>query len=132
MEITLYTDASYKNQRYCISDVNGNPLWYGTFYYKVAHQAEAELRSAKKAVYTAYKYKEKYGIKDLKLILMTDARWITNQDSPKNKSYILTLLAKKYGISLDVRYVRSKENYADKYTKMHNGKDILLFKKLSL
>lgn len=119
-QLDLYSDAKAKYDRFAITDANGNVVWYGKFLYSDkdynGEQWIGELAAAKKSVWLASKVKEELNLDYLKLNLYVDAQWLTYQDHPKQKGYILTWLAKKYGIDLNVEWIRGENNPADKWT----------------
>jgi len=119
--LTLYTDASLGG--FAVTDENGEPLWYGRFFDgEGERQSDAELGSAKKAVWLAGKVREVLGAPVLALTLRTDCTWLTYQDSPKRKGFVLTKLAKRYGILLSVQWVVGRKNLADHYSRTRGFK----------
>lgn len=118
--VTLFTDAKASQDRFAITDSEGDVLWYGKFFESEqdynGEQSSGELASAKKAVWLASKIKEAVGAAAIELILMVDAQWLCYQDHAGQKGYPLTQLAKKHNIRLDVRWIPGKENPADKWT----------------
>ncbi len=116
--VTLYTDAKASYGNYAICDKDGNALWYGKFFPEdnAGEQSRAEVASAKKAVWLASKIKEAIGNKPIHLNLIVDAQWLCYQDHSGQKGYVLTQLAKKHGIMLEVTWIKGTENPADEYT----------------
>lgn len=116
--ITLFTDAKASACRYAICGADGQPLWHGRFFDNdnAGEQSQAELESAKKAVWLADKIRESVGSEACKLILKVDAQWLTYQDHAGQKGFVLSTLARKYGIVLEVVWIPGTENPADKYT----------------
>ena len=119
-EVTLYSDAKASNDKFGITDEDGNVLWYGKFFDNDTdyngEQSSGELAAAKKAVWLATKIKEAAGLSAMRLILMVDAQWLTYQDKFKQKGSILTYMANKNNIDLIVQWIPSKDNPADKWT----------------
>ena len=116
--LTLFVDAKASANGFGICDRNGDVLWYGKFFHDedAEEQSKAELCAAKKAVWLAGKVKEAVGNKPIHLQLMVDAQWLTYQDHGGQKGYVLTQLARKYGLKLEVEWIPGKENPADFYT----------------
>jgi hypothetical protein len=116
--LTLYTDAKASYGNFAICDKNGDVLWYGKFFPEdnAGEQSRAEVASAKKAVWLASKVKEAIGGKPIYLNLIVDAQWLCYQDHSGQKGYVLTQAARKYGIKLDVTWIKGTENPADEYT----------------
>jgi|GEM_PF-2380584 hypothetical protein len=119
--VTLFIDAKASAGRYAITDESGNPVWYGRFFdndieHGADEQSGAELCAAVKAVWLASKIREAAGLPVLELVLMTDAQWLTHQDGPHQKGFRLTRDAKRFQLRLDVRWIRGKDNPADRFT----------------
>lgn len=116
--LTLYTDAKASYGNYAICDKDGSILWYGKFFPEdnAGEQSRAELASAKKAVWLASKVKEAMGNKPIHLNLIVDAQWLCYQDHSGQKGYTLTQAAKKYGIKLEVIWIKGTDNPSDFYT----------------
>ena len=116
--LTLYSDAKASAGRFAICDKDGNVVWYGRFFETddADEQSRAELSAAKKAVWFASKVMEYIGQKSLMLNLYVDAEWLTYQEHSGQKGYILTQMARKYNIKLDVSWISGKENPADEWT----------------
>lgn len=116
--LTLYSDAKASFGNYGICDKNGDVLWYGKFFSSdnASEQSDAELASAKKAVWFANQVKESLGEKALLLNLIIDAQWLTYQTHSGQKGYVLTQMANKYNIKLNVEWISGKENPADVWT----------------
>lgn len=116
--VELYVDAKASYGKFGITDKDGDVLWYGKFFDndEAGEQSAAELSAAKKAVWLASKIKEAINENAIELILYVDAQWLTYQDHYGQKGYVLTLLAKKYNIKLDVKWVKGVDNLADKWT----------------
>ena len=114
MEITIYTDAKASKDRFALVNINKKPIWFGRFF-EPNEQWTAELESAKKAVWLAGKVKEHFN-EEVKLNLITDAEWLCYQKKKKKKGYVLTYLANKYGVGLNVSWISGQENPADAFT----------------
>ena len=128
-KLVLYSDAKAKNNRFGITDADGNPLWYGLFFdsdrdYN-GEQSTGEMAAAKKAVWLAGKIKEILNLKNIELELRVDAEWLTwaneanrsdHDGKTGGKALKLAYAAKKAGIELTVEHVRGVDNPADKYT----------------
>lgn len=118
-EVTMYSDAKLGKNRFGITDVDGNPLWFGKFFhndyiYKNT-QTTGELSAASKAVWLASKIKEELAVESIQINLYVDAEWLTYQQ-PHNKGFLLTKNAKKFGVILNINWVSGVNNPADKYT----------------
>ena len=116
--LTLYCDAKASAGRYGICDKDGNVVWHGRFFEEddAGEQSRAELSAAKKAVWFASKVKESLEQNALMLNLFVDAEWLTYQDHGGQKGYVLTQIARKYNIKLNVSWIPGVENPADEWT----------------
>jgi hypothetical protein len=119
-QVTLYVDAKASHDRFAITDEDGNVLWYGKFFDNDSdyngEQSSGELAAAKKAVWLASKIKEATGSDAIKLNLYVDAQWLTYQDHPGQKGFVLTQLARKYNIDLNIEWIPGANNPADSWT----------------
>lgn len=117
-DITLYSDAKASHGRFGICGADGNVVWHGRFFAEdnAREQSDAELEAAKKAVWMASKIKEAAGAKVAKLTLLVDAQWLVYQDNSKQKGFVLTQLATRFGLVLDVQWIPGTDNPADEWT----------------
>jgi hypothetical protein len=124
--VILYSDAKAKNDRFGITDKDGNPVWYGRFFdndrdYN-GEQSSGEMAAANKAVWLASKVGESAGAGGIKFILMVDVQWLTYANSDLintdagGKAKALRYAAERLGVVLDVGHVAGLDNPADKYT----------------
>ena len=125
IEITLYTDAKAKTDRFAICNAEGEAVWYGKFFaddrdYN-GEQSTGEMAAAKKAVWLAKKVADETGAK-ARLTLKTDAEWLTwaNYCDPGSKqggkARELAKAAAYYGVELEVEHVKGAANPADVWT----------------
>lgn len=123
-EITFYSDANAKYEKFAVTDKEGDPVWYGRFFHEdydfKGHQASAELSAAKKAVFLASKVAENIQ-GNISLKLYVDAEWLTFMDG--KVSWKLWHQAKKLNVDLHVIWVKSAENLADPYTRDEDYKN---------
>lgn len=124
-KVTLYSDAKCKNNRFGITDKDGNPVWHGIFFDNenvYREQSAQEMAAAQKAVWLAGKIKDELNLPAIGLALYVDAEWLTfancvNEGSKNGgKARKLAEMANKYGVLLEVRYVKGTSNPADYYT----------------
>jgi len=119
-ETTLYVDAKASADRFAITDEDGNVLWYGRFFDNDrdydGEQSSAELAAAKKAVWFAGKIKETLNEDAIRLNLYVDAQWLLYQDHPGQKGFVLTQLANRYNVQLNLEWIPGKDNPADEWT----------------
>jgi hypothetical protein len=118
--VTLYSDAKASQDRFAITDKDGNVLWYGRFFDNDTdyngEQSSGELAAAKKAVWLGSKIKEAVNAPAISMTLYVDAQWLTYQDKFKQKGSILSAMARKYDIDLSVEWIPGTENPADEWT----------------
>jgi hypothetical protein len=120
--LTLFSDAKAKNDRFGITDKDGNPVWYGKFFdsdldYN-GEQSSGEMAAAKKAVWLASQVAKAVG-GTVKLKLMVDAEWLTwanSTDGRGGKAKRLKETADKLCVILSVEHIPGKTNPADYYT----------------
>lgn len=123
-QITLYTDAKASADRFAVCNQDGEVVWSGRFFGKVAEQSACELESAKKAVWLAKKVAEDNKLDHIKLKLYVDAEWLcyansVNKDTNSKtggKARALGNYANYLGVYLEVVWVSGERNPADKYT----------------
>ena len=126
--VVLYSDAKAKNDRFGITDKDGNPLWYGLFFdndrdYE-GDQASGEMAAAKKAVWLASKIAAMTKGGTIKLILRVDAQWLiwanpstfVQDQSKGGKAVELRKAAERLGVVLFVEWIKGENNPADEYT----------------
>ena len=123
-QITLYTDAKAKFDRFAICDCNGEVVWYGRFFdndrdYN-GEQSSGEMAAAKKAVWLALKVAEALGESAIALNLKVDAEWLTwaNGTDPKvgGKAKALREAAQRLNVALTVEHIPGTTNPADAWT----------------
>lgn len=113
-EVTLYSDAKARCERFAICDRNGEVVWYGRFFDgEGSEQSAAELESAKKAIWLASKVRESLGHQAVKLTLIVDAQWLC---SLSGKAAVLAENARKMSIDLNMEWSAGTSNPADKWT----------------
>ena len=120
--ITLFSDAKAKNNRFGITDEDGDPLWYGQFYHVMDEQSAGEMEAAKKAVWLARKIADENTIDKINLILKVDAQWLryankwASDTKTGGKARQLMESAIKNRVYLKVEHVPGIDNPADEYT----------------
>jgi hypothetical protein len=126
-QVTFYSDAKAKNDRFAICDKGGEPVWHGQFFddrnYN-GEQSSGEMAAALKAVWLASKVKEALGAETLKLILKVDAEWLcwaNDTDGKGGKAVKLAQEAKRFGLLLEIEHVYGTQNPADHYTLEKKG-----------
>jgi hypothetical protein len=123
-EVTLFTDAKARCERFAVCDREGQVVWFGRFFDgEGSEQSAAELEAAKKAVWLAGKVREALGVPELRLNLMVDAEWLTWANARAEgdfktggKAKVLAQLAERAGLQLHVEWVRGTSNPADRWT----------------
>lgn len=115
-EVTLFSDYKSSQNRFAITDQNGNVLWYGICFDCSGEQSDGELDAAKKAVWLASKIKESLSLSAIQLNLYVDAQWLTYQTHPGQKGYALTILSKKYNVKFNIEWIPGSNNPADRWT----------------
>lgn len=116
-EVTLYSDAKARCDRFAICDRDGDVVWFGRFFDDDAdyngEQSTGELSAAKKAIWLTSKVKEAMNQPAIRLSLIVDANWLCTLSG---KAEALAILARKFGIDLNMQWIPGTENPADKFT----------------
>ena len=86
------------------------------------------MEAAKKAIYAANQYKIQNNFEAIELNLFVDAEWLTYQDHYKQKGYVLSQMALKNNIILNVKHISGKDNPADKYTLVPSENEVKYMK----
>ncbi len=112
-EVTLYSDAKAKSDRFAITDQNGNGLWYGNFFdddkdYN-GDQQSAEISCAKKAIFLASKIKEARNLQSMRLNL-----FVSFEEIDQKTLNMFAGLSKKHNLELKIQPVPSSLNPAGK------------------
>jgi len=125
-ELTMFSDAKARTDRFAICDAAGAPLWFGKFFDRdkdyAGEQSSGELAAATKAVWLASKIKEHVGADTIGLTLKVDAEWLTYAngvalgEESEGKARALGAAARRLGVLLTVEWVSGSKNPADKYT----------------
>lgn len=125
-EVTLYSDAKARCQRFAITTKSGAGLWHGLFfdddrsfsYGDRDEQSACECAAARKAIWLASKIAEAVNGR-VRLHLYVDAEWLTTLSG---KAAILASDARHFNIDLDMQWIPGVNNPADPLTTAHGYK----------
>jgi len=113
-EVTFYSDAKARCERFAICDRDGKVVWFGRFFDgEGSEQSAAELEAAKKAIWLAGKVRQVLGAEAIRLTLRVDAKWLTTLSG---KAACLADAARKNAIELAMEWIPGTQNPADKWT----------------
>lgn len=115
-EVTLYSDAKARCERFAICDRSGAVVWYGRFFDgEGSEQSAAELEAALKAIWLASKIRNEVceQNKTIKLNLIVDAQWLVTLSG---NAAALSEAARRFNIKLNVEWISGRANPADKWT----------------
>lgn len=113
-EVTFYSDAKARCERFAICGGDKSVVWYGRFFEgEGSEQSAAELETAKKAIWLARKIKEIRNLPAIRLNLFVDAQWLCTLSG---KASILATMANTGSVELNIQWIRGTTNPADKWT----------------
>lgn len=115
-EVTLFSDAKARCERFAICGKNREVVWYGRFFDgEGSEQSAAELEAALKAIWLASKVRNEVCQpgKTVRLNLFVDAQWLVTLSG---KAAALSDAARKFNIELSIQWIAGTSNPADRWT----------------